>query len=395
MTNKIRKRRTYYLTGYDPRGPRHYHQLYRDQAGHQTKVNGQAMEVSPRRRAPGDMDEWTVRTTDGESHTTKTIYGFLRWDDLIRKHWAADWLAIVKDFFAGLRAYYVNGLIIRVAQADRKQIYAGTYPFLFIFLSLLAGGAALVFPAAGLALAGEANLITMLVATGAGIFLARFVMAKALALGNRLGVFWLLRLYVFSWRWARGEMSELDARIDEWAGLLADALADVENDEIVLVGHSVGSMLAVRLAARAIKVAAVRGIELAPKRFLLLTLGECIPLMSFHREAVIFREEMLSLSQNPHLVWLDYTAPNDGACFALVDPLAVSGLPAQHQADFRILSPRFFTLFTPERYAILRRDWYQMHFLYLMATELPGDYDFFKFTAGTAPAYSLAKDSPP
>ena len=48
----------------------------------------------------------------------------------------------------------------------------------------------------------------------------------------------------------------------------------------------------------------------------------------------------------------------------------------------RYLSPRFHTLYTKETYASLSRDKYLAHFLYLMATELEGNYNFIKMTAG-------------
>ena len=48
----------------------------------------------------------------------------------------------------------------------------------------------------------------------------------------------------------------------------------------------------------------------------------------------------------------------------------------------KLLSARFHTLFRPETYASLKRDFRRSHFQYLMAAELPGDYDYFLITAG-------------
>ena len=46
------------------------------------------------------------------------------------------------------------------------------------------------------------------------------------------------------------------------------------------------------------------------------------------------------------------------------------------------MSARFNKLFSPETYATIRRDFLRTHFQYLMAAELPGDYDYFLITAG-------------
>jgi hypothetical protein len=47
-----------------------------------------------------------------------------------------------------------------------------------------------------------------------------------------------------------------------------------------------------------------------------------------------------------------------------------------------LLNARFAKLFRPETYAVLRRQFQRAHFQYLMACEIPGDYDYFLITAG-------------
>ena len=39
-------------------------------------------------------------------------------------------------------------------------------------------------------------------------------------------------------------------------------------------------------------------------------------------------------------------------------------------------------LFSPAAYRRMKRDFYRLHFQYLMASELTGDYDYFLITAG-------------
>jgi len=77
------------------------------------------------------------------------------------------------------------------------------------------------------------------------------------------------------------------------------------------------------------------------------------------------------------------TAPTDGACFALSDPVSSAGLVRTTPMHYspKLLSPRYVKLFSEETYDRIRRDKFRMHFQYLMATELPGDYDYFAITA--------------
>ena len=48
----------------------------------------------------------------------------------------------------------------------------------------------------------------------------------------------------------------------------------------------------------------------------------------------------------------------------------------------KLLSARFNKQFRPETYAMIRRNFLRTHFQYLMAAELPDDYDYFLITAG-------------
>ena len=78
------KRKVFYLGGFDPRGVRFYHQLYRDQAARYTALTGEAVAVSARRAGPANSAIWTVTNA---SAGVETDYEYLRWEDLIGKVW--------------------------------------------------------------------------------------------------------------------------------------------------------------------------------------------------------------------------------------------------------------------------------------------------------------------
>ena len=93
---------------------------------------------------------------------------------------------------------------------------------------------------------------------------------------------------------------------------------------------------------------------------------------------------MLAISISRQVDWIDVTSAVDGACIALSDMLELSGIvrPEGARRQPKLVSARFNKLFTPETYATIRRDFLRTHFQYLMAAELPGDYDYFLITAG-------------
>jgi hypothetical protein len=191
---------------------------------------------------------------------------------------------------------------------------------------------------------------------------------------------WVMRSDWFTTRQARGDTPDLDARLDAHAGHLLEALADEAWDEILVVGHSSGAMMATSDVARA----AARAPEARrDPRLHLLTLGQCFPILSFQPEAKRFRREVAAAAHALGERWLDFTAPPDRCCAALVDPAeAVLGMDGIACPSPKVLSPQFARLFTPETYAALRRNLYELHFQYLKASEVPGLYDYFAITAG-------------
>ncbi len=373
----VQVRKVFYISGFDPRGASHYHRLYRTHAAEQGKVNGLSFEVSGRKRLNEHSQGWEIRSRDAEGHEARVHMEFLRWDDIVRAQWATGPARMLADLIYCIRIYLLSGLIARFGRASRQQLIAALYPPVFVLLAvLLALGVGYgVYALASLALPSAMTpLAAALGVVGAAAFLK-----GAWMLGDRAAAFWLLRIYAFSARWAHGEVPELEQRIDTFASRIARALHAAEpDDEVLVVAHSVGTMIVVPAITRAL-----RELDALPRgRLTLITLGQCIPLISFHPEAVRYREELQALANDERLLWVDYTARTDGACFPLLDFVAATGLETQPGRGPKLLSPRFFKLYEPPRYRRLRRDWYTMHFLYLMSTDLAGDYDFFAITAG-------------
>jgi hypothetical protein len=77
------------------------------------------------------------------------------------------------------------------------------------------------------------------------------------------------------------------------------------------------------------------------------------------------------------------TAPGDGCAFALCDPVAVTGVAPEGQRWPLVISAAFTQTLSPERWRHLRWRFFRLHFQYLCAFDRPGDYDYFRITAGT------------
>jgi len=205
--------------------------------------------------------------------------------------------------------------------------------------------------------------------------LALVGIALAWRLVARAHLPWLMRSMAMLVRQGRGQTPALDARVNAWSAHLAAVLQTAPADEVLVVGHSSGAMLAMLTAARALQ-------GRPGTRLSLLTLGHCTQMLSQQPTAHAFRAELVALARADGLTWVDVSAPPDACCMALVSPTWHAGLELAAAPTPTLVNPRFAQLFDADRYAALKRDRYGCHFQYVMAGQRPGTWDYFAATAG-------------
>ncbi|MEL6678412.1 MAG: hypothetical protein AAFQ51_06870, partial [Pseudomonadota bacterium] len=188
-----------------------------------------------------------------------------------------------------------------------------------------------------------------------------------------LKVYYLMSDYAFTAQDRGATPAELAARLGTFAGRVARALGDGV-DEVVVVGHSTGAQLAVQTLARVPE----------DPRLCLLTLGQVIPMVSFLPGARDLRRDLHTVASRPDIFWLDVSTPADGACFALSDPVAVTGVrpPEGVVTGPKVVSPAYGRTLSPRQQQELRRRYFHKHIQYLRAFENAELYDYFRITGG-------------
>lgn len=381
----VRRRHLFFIAGFDPKSPRWYQALYRKQARRQQKLNGLTIRVEPQQIRPTAFSTaWQLHAA-AASGTVETVHEMLQWDDIVRRHWShSAWRVL----FDGLRSVIYglrDGAVQRMYRLFRPPVYATFLPLVVLALCV---SIALALGLGVAHLLADGEHLAPLPAYAVGVFIAAALLAGSVALVHRIQITWLLRLVRFTVLQAQGRVPELEKRLSQFANRVAEvASARPEAgsdpvDEILIVGHSVGATLAIGLIARLLERMPDLNGDRYP-RLSLLSLGHCIPLLSALGPAQALRNDLQRVADSD-IDWLDISAPIDWAAFPGIDPVSAAGLQAA-AADWhpKMLSPRFHKLFGHAAYARLKRNRFQVHLQYLMASERPGAYDYFAITAGT------------
>ncbi|MEI4470628.1 hypothetical protein [Frigidibacter sp. MR17.24] len=396
----VRRRRVFYIPGYDPFHPRRYRELYRKEAQAQAALSGYDIALVPRAGkgagaglatgpgpgsgAGGGRYGWRVEGRI-EGAETRAEVEVLVWSDLVRASMGQSIAATYGQLARTAWIYLADGTLLRLARLRGGPIVAALYPVAVLLgqlLAALAGGAAV---AGGLGWAlGRAGLPAwgaVAAATLAGAALAVWALVRFKRLDHRLYAYYLMHDYAFGARGRGANPPALEARLAAFTAAIRAAL-DEDWDEVLVVGHSSGAHLAVSALADLIRA----GVPDRGPALSFLSLGQVVPMVSFLPGAGRLRADLRFLSARDELVWIDVTAPGDGCAFALCDPVAVTGVAPPGQRWPLVLSAAFSQTLSPARWAEMRRQYFRLHFQYLSAFDnLPGrpdDYDYFRITAG-------------
>lgn len=376
-SGRVRTRCVFYVSGFDPKGASHYHRLFREESAKQAQVSGYDITVGDRARQTDGNSRWAVTASLGDIEV-RTDYEFLRWDDIVRHHWPNSLLRQWSDVARTTWAYMRCGALWRMFMLSWPSLVALGGPFVLLCVVVAAAPVGFGF---GYPLAKSAGFGTAGAAV-AGLLTSAAAAYVSLAIDKRYSMAWMMRSYAFTARQANGGVPDLDERLQQHARTVAARMAQETDDEVLIVGHSSGAIMAASIAARALRLDARLGLR--RPRLSLMTLGQCIPLLGTLPQATAFRDELKRLGEAPGLDWIDFSAPSDGCSFPLVDPLGACGVSVDNRPVDRpkLLSPRFPQMFEASDYAALKRDKFRTHFQYIMASQKPVKYDYFAITAG-------------
>ncbi|EGO0809626.1 DUF829 domain-containing protein [Campylobacter lari] len=367
MDKLCQKRDVFYIAGYDPRGYRHYYAMFKKNLTEQNTLLNYDYTLS--KAQINAYAFWQIQTP-----YTNTTYTFLGWNDIVKKNWSEGIKDALSDCYSFFGIYTMTGLFLKFGKESPHQLITGYYPFFYVLLSLIftlfcAFGSLLYLQNFHIVLGILAFILSL-------VFLPKMLYK----LGKKLAVFWIARICSFCANWEKNSQGELELRMDDFARVIFEKLKENVNDknyELILSAHSVGTVLCINVLAKVLRKCEKENISF--ENLKVLTLGECIPLVSYQKKSFEFRKDLEYLGSK-NLIWYDFTSIIDGACFAQVDFIRTSGVKAQFSPKY--LSAKFHTLYKNKDYKKIKKDKYKAHFLYLFATQIQGIYNFFEFIIG-------------
>lgn len=339
--NTPHKRKIFYIPGFDPRSPAHYKKLLFQNFPEIKAVSTQ-------------VDKGRFRY---EIEGLSVDYEILSWHENVSNHWLTGLrgnFINVKDLFL---EFIFKGGYYRGSQVDFKKAAQTAFPIYFYLIWLLV---------AVLSFGLLANVLTEEFA----------VMGTILAMAIWLGInyliyilfeksylFWITRIMRFFAIYANQKVPDVIEKEKFFERKITEALESGGFDEVILVGHSVGSILAVDMLANIEEKG--KGKDLT-----LITIGHCVSGVYVAKGAGWFKAKLAKLADRKAF-WVDVTAVRDLVNFYMINPAFYK----ESKPDLS-LSARFHKTFDRPFYDSLKWDFYKIHMLYLYNCQYPNNSDF-------------------
>ena len=169
------------------------------------------------------------------------------------------------------------------------------------------------------------------------------------------------------------DAEESDKILESFSEKIRKASNSEEFDEVLVVCHSIGSVIGVDVLSRIVERVKHPKVEL-------ITLGGCVSSLLLNPKATDFREKIQKVMNQERVRWTDAGAWADGACMCGVHPNKVlKGSPSLQPHVSRV---KFHKDFSTTTYKTLKKDLLKLHFQYILSNEGLDRYDYFAMTAG-------------
>jgi hypothetical protein len=371
----IRSRQVFYLGGYDPVDAATQYRRFSRQLKIFTRTWNVAAELGELEASEAtSYARWRISSHTSDWHVN-TAFDVMLWDDLVRKDLSQPFFARI---LKGSRHYFdfiASGALRRYFAANWR--YGSYFLYPMLMSAALAGCAGLF--AYKLAVWSD---LTGFRAVVVGLPLGISVFIGLLWLvGERLRILSLLDLWSFTYDYIRGSRPDIEERLDQFARLLVEHARARTADEIIIVGHSLGAMLAVDVASRALSLDP--GFASVGLSVCVLTVGATIPKVALHEKAGQRRDAIATVAAEASIVWWEIHSIEDYISFYKFHPFELRRIDRdwpRNKPNVRKFPLR--RMLRPATYNRYRFHFLRLHYQTVMANDAHSKYDFFLAVCG-------------
>lgn len=373
---QIRRRRVFFIEGYEPKGADGFHRMFRREWNRFRANWGVTGKVHGVHFESDDIASWDVETA-GPNWQVATRYEFLRLEPQIRKNLAQPmWLQLARTI-RWMVGDLATGSLWRVFRASWRMGVLLSYSqvlFLLWFAAAIAGG---FFVA-------RASSLTGLPAIAVGTAAALGILALLRPLIGAMFVNQLNNCWPYLREFARGKPTDFDRSVELLAERLVATAKAGDADEILLVGHSAGAMLALATIKQALEMDPDLGIR--RPSVAVITVGSIMPLFALHPAAAKLRDTIEAIATEPTVLWADCQAREDFMNFSGFDPVAGVGVEAGDQRCNPVIwQIPFQQMISIQTFKRMRFNYWRKHYQYIMSNERRTAYDYYMSVCGPAP----------
>lgn len=321
----------------------------------------------------------TIFTSSGEGWTAKTRYVHFSWADIIAKYENRPYPLSLILHLPKYLTFFLDGSVNKYAKASRRYWGFTIYPLLLMTL----------FAAISIGICYW--LMVSLVPHW--IFLVPIALTIFLVLCRWPGDYLYVNLSVNDWAFARDMCNstnrEIDERYEQFANHLIDEVAHAEPDEILIVGHSFGSVWAVMALALALEK---RPELLSGKRVTFLALGSSLLKIGLVARAKFFKSAVVKVLSQVDLLWHEIQTKTDFISFYKSDPFEPMKI-ANTACDVIVHRVNFKKALSDKRHAKMKKSMYLAHRQYILYCDKRVHHDFQLRVFGPYSADELARDT--
>ena len=371
---QVLRRRVYYIGGYDPAPPAAVFGRFVKELRRFEQTWGASTTVSEL-GVRDDLATWRI-SASGPNWHTETEMNLVRWDDVISSAGERPAWSRLAPGIVAFGDFLISGALSAYLRSSWRYAMFFLYPVLILFLiaGLCIGAALFSFALKG------SYFISLLV-----FLSAAWLLLHAADRWLYLGL--LIDDWIFARDYIRNGNGILADRLQRIAAEISRCHSSEATDETLVVGHSLGAVLAIDLIDRAVKIE--RESSGGSRKIAFLSVGASILKIGLHRAAQEFRAAIGRVSANSNVFWADYRARSDVMNFFGADLLSHLKLPPTGSPLARNVSIR--RMITPARYPRLRKNWYRMHCQFVRGNDRRAPYDYFMSTCGPLSAERIAR----